>query len=149
MNALKPGTRVDIIFIETTDPACVMLVWCADGDTVFPSSFLTIRFRDGEYIENSYLEEGGIVADGAADPFHKSAHWIAKVPADRVDYLRKMVRLGLPGLRDWSIDVLLDPLRREGFINEETASDAREVVMGIMAANREIVEMKEAEEKKA
>ncbi|KAL2822422.1 hypothetical protein BJX63DRAFT_426993 [Aspergillus granulosus] len=146
MNTLHPTERIDIMFIETTDPSCIMLVWSAEGDQVLPASFLTVKLCNGQYIENSYLEEGGIPVNGEADPFYKSAHWIASIPASKVDYYRKIVRLSLPHLRDWSVNVLLDPLRREGFINKEQAKDVERKLMAIMASNQEVV-VKKAEEK--
>ncbi|KAL2840621.1 hypothetical protein BJX68DRAFT_271570 [Aspergillus pseudodeflectus] len=146
MNALKPTTPVDIMFIETTDPACVMFVWTCEGKSVHPASFLTIRFQKGQYVENSYLEEGGIPDNGKADPFHKPAHWIASIPASKLDYYRKMVRLSLPHLGDWSVNVLLDPLRREGFLDATKAKEVEGELMKILAANRGVV-LKEADEK--
>ncbi|KAL2787896.1 hypothetical protein BJX66DRAFT_340750 [Aspergillus keveii] len=141
MNTLKPTTPVDIMIIETTDPACVMFVWTSEGRSIHPASFLTIRFQpsNSTYVEKSYLEEGGIPDNGKADPFHKSAHWIAQIPASKVDYYRKIVRLSPPHLGDWSVSVLLDPLRREGFIEEGKAKEVEGELIKILAGNREIV----------
>ncbi|KAL3443229.1 hypothetical protein BJX65DRAFT_312084 [Aspergillus insuetus] len=141
MNTLKPTTPVDIMFIETTDPACVMIVWTSEGKHIHPASFLTIRYEpsNSTYIESSYLEEGGIPDNGKADPFHKSAHWIARIPASKVDYYRKIVRLSLPHLGDWSVNVLLDPLRRKGFVEGGKAREVESDLMKILAGNREIV----------
>jgi hypothetical protein len=121
-----------------------MFVWTCEGKSVHPASFLTIRFQKGQYIENSYLEEGGIPDSGKADPFHKSAHWIASIP---LDYYRKMVMLSLPHLEDWSVNVLLDPLRHEGFLDASKAKEVEGELMKILAGNRVVVLKKEADEK--
>ncbi|KAL3459786.1 hypothetical protein BJX64DRAFT_290954 [Aspergillus heterothallicus] len=149
MNTLAPKTRIDILFLETTNPAFTLLVWCADSATaIYPASFLTMRLHNGVYIENSYLEEGGVPAScPQPDPFHKSAHLIASIPAERVGYFRDVVRRSLPCLRDWSIDVLLDPLRREGLLEEGRTGEVGRTVMDILAVNRGIVEGMEEEER--
>jgi hypothetical protein len=141
MNALKPTIPVDIMFIESTDPACVMFVWTSEGNHIHPASFLTIRYEPSTstYVENSYLEEGGIPDNGKADPFHRSAHWIARIPASKVDYYRNIVRLSLPHLGDWSVNILLDPLRREKFIEEGKAREVESELMKILAGNRQVV----------
>jgi hypothetical protein len=112
-----------------------------------PCQLPHIRFQKGQYVENSYLEEGGIPDNGKADPFHKSAHWIASIPASKLDYYRKMVRLSLPHLGDWSVNVILDPLRREGFLDATKAKEVGEELKKILAGNREVVLKKEADEK--
>ncbi|KAJ0417950.1 hypothetical protein BJY00DRAFT_315347 [Aspergillus carlsbadensis] len=157
MNALPHNAAVDILFIETTDPACTMFVWTFDGtDTetrAHPASFLTMRFQPsiGRYVENSYLEEGGLAKGGKPDPFHKSALWIARIPASKVDYYRRIVRLSLPHTGVWDVrGILLETLQREGFMEAEKVGEVGKVVGGILRENRQVVlrEMEEEARKK-